>query len=94
VSAGVLDLVAAFTAPRWAWTTTTVLGAVATLSLIGILTAHILLAAMSRADPKERGEDPEAIQRPLVSAAIPLLALLFVVILVRFGLILAERPGR
>jgi hypothetical protein len=91
---GVLDFVAAFTAPRWAWTTTTVIGAVVTLSLIGILTAHILLAAMSGAGPKERSESPARIQRPLVIAAIPLLALLLVVICVRFGLLLAERPGR
>jgi hypothetical protein len=92
--AGVLDLVAAFTAPRWAWTTTTVIGAVVALLLIGIFTAHILLAAMSRTGPQDRGQSSVTIQRSLVTAAVPLLALLFVVVLVRFGLILAERPGR
>ena len=94
MTAGVLDLVAAFTAPGWAWTTTTVIGAVVTLSLIGILTAHILLAATSRPGSKERGEGPATIQQQLVTVAVPLLALFLVVILVRFGLILAERPGR
>jgi hypothetical protein len=92
--AGALELLAGFTAPRWAWTTTAVIGAVVTLSLIGILSAHILLAATWHAVPTRRGQGLTAIQRRLVTAAVPLLALLLVVILVRFGLILAERPNR
>jgi hypothetical protein len=89
-----LELLAAFTAPRWAWTTTAVIGAVVTLSLIGILSAHVFLAATWHTVPNRRGQGLTAIQRRLTPAVVPLLVLLLVVILVRFGLVLAERPGR
>jgi hypothetical protein len=94
VIVGVLDPLAAYTAPQWAWTATTVIGALVTLALIGILAAHVLLAAISETGPNKRDLRATVSRRSLVTVAVPLLALLLLVILVRFGFILAERPGR
>lgn len=74
----------------WLWTTTTVLGAVAALTLLGILSADVLVAATSPDDGRHvRGP----LRGRLGRLAIPLAAFFVAVVIVRFALILANHHG-
>lgn len=99
----------AVTVPAWIWRITTVTATVVTLALILVLTAHVLITAVPltrswkvplmplrfvRGEDSSRPADTEAaLRRRLATAAAALLACFAVVVLVRFGIILAERPG-
>ena len=99
----------AVTIPAWIWMITTVAGAVVTLALILVLTAHVLITAVPftlsrkalpmplrfvRAEAgSEHPGNEVALRRRLARAAVVLLACFAVVVLVRLGIILAERSG-
>ena len=76
----------------WVWTTTTVVGAVVTVTLLVVLGAHVLVAAISPAG-RTRAWDTSVIRRRLERGAIPLAAGFAAVVIVRFVLILVEHHG-
>jgi hypothetical protein len=76
----------------WVWTTTTVVGAVATVALVAILCADLLAAAISP-DDGQRRRPSGAGHRRLMRVALPLAACFLAVVTLRFVLIVAEHPG-
>ena len=89
---------AATTVPSWIWHTTTFAAATITLALIGVLTAHIVISVLD--DGTQMLEDGSRVRAHaelrswLTRAAAVLLGVFLVVVLVRSGIILAERPSR
>jgi Na+/proline symporter len=88
---------AATTVPAWVWHTTTFFAATITLALIAVLTAHIVVSVLD--DGAQTGVDEEEARRAelrsrLARVAGVLLAVFLVVVLVRAGILLAERPSR
>lgn len=84
--------VLATTIPAWLWETTTVVAAVATVALVAILTAHVILSAVAP-ESERRNPRSTALHR-LAVAAVPLLVFLAGAVATRFAVILIERPGR
>ena len=76
----------------WVWTTTTAVGTVVTLALIGLLGADVVAAAISPADgrPVRR---KSARRRRLQQVATVIGALFVAIVVVRFTLILVDNPG-
>jgi hypothetical protein len=91
----------ATTVPLWIWTTTTVVAGAVTLALVVVLTAHVVLEAYDRTgvassalpDAGRAPDDETALRTRLARIAAWLLVLFLLVVLVRLGIILAERPG-
>jgi len=76
----------------WVWTTTTVVGAVAAVALVAILSADVLAAAISPED-EQRRRPSGAGHRRLMRVAVPLAACFLAVVTVRFVLIVLKHPG-
>jgi hypothetical protein len=77
----------------WFWTITTVAAALVTLVLIGILTAHNLVGTVSGSQARKRADGEDDLRRRLRRAAALLIGYFVLVVLMRFAIILAERPG-
>lgn len=76
----------------WVWTTTTVVGAVAAVALVAILSADLLAAAISPGDGQRRRVSGAG-HRRLMRVAVPLATCFLAVVTVRFVLIVVEHPG-
>jgi hypothetical protein len=76
----------------WVWTTTTVVGGVAAVALVAILSVDLLAAAISPGDG-QRPWPSGASHRRLMRVAVPLAACFLTVVTVRFVMIVAEHPG-
>jgi hypothetical protein len=79
--------------PSWAWTLSTTVTALLTLVLVLVLGLHVFIAAVPHHTGRRPLGNEVRLRRRLRRAAVPLLALLIVAVVVRFGFILAERPG-
>jgi len=85
--------------PIWLWTITTVAATIVTLALIAVLLAHVLITAVpfpwSLKAPLKSIDQGAGVapRRRLARVAVPLLVCFVIVVLLRFGIILAERPG-
>jgi hypothetical protein len=76
----------------WVWTTTTVVGTVVTLALIGLFGADVVATAISPADsPRARSKSER--RRRLEQVAAVIGALFVAIVVVRFTLILVDYPG-
>jgi hypothetical protein len=76
----------------WVWTTTTALGAIVAVALLGLLGADVLATAVSLPDERRPRGDP-ARRRRLGRIAVVVAALFVAVVLVRFALIIVDYPG-
>ena len=76
----------------WVWTTTTVVGTVVTLALIGLFGADVVATAISPADGRRVG-GKSARRRRLEQIAVVIGALFVAIVVVRFTLILVDNPG-
>lgn len=76
----------------WVWTTTTVVGAVAAVALVAILSADLLAAAISPGNGQRRWPHGAG-HRRLMRIAVPLAACFLAIVTVRFVLIVVEHPG-
>ena len=76
----------------WVWTTTTVVGTVVTLALIGLFGADVVAAAISPADSRPV-RSKSARRRRLQQVAAVIGALFVAIVVVRFTLILVDNPG-
>ena len=88
------------TVPAWVWHTTTFAAATVTVALIAALTAHIVISVLDDG-PQTQGAAPggttrarAALRSRLARVAGVLLAVFLLVVLVRAGILLAERPSR
>ena len=87
------------TVPAWVWHTTTFAAATVTVALIAALTAHIVISVLDDG-PQTQGAAPggttraRAALRSRLARAAVLLAVFLLVVLVRAGILLAERPSR
>jgi hypothetical protein len=82
----------ALTIAGWVWTTTTAVGAVVSVTLLGFLGADVLAAAISAGDGS-RARGGSAIRRRLERVAIPLAVCFVAVVSARFVLILVKHHG-
>jgi hypothetical protein len=76
----------------WVWTTTTVVGTVVTLALVGLFGADVVTAAISPADRRRVGSK-SARRRRLEQVATVIAVLFVAIVVVRFALILIDHPG-
>lgn len=91
----------ATTVPAWVWHTTTLAAATVTLSLIAVLTAHVVISVLDDG-PQTPGADQTTqatraraeLRSRLARIAALLVAVFLLVVLVRLGILLAERPSR
>ena len=89
---------AATTVPSWIWHTTTFAAATITLGLVGVLTAHIVISVLDDSTRMSDGDSPARahaeLRSRLARVAAVLLGVFLVIVLVRSGILLAERPSR